>query len=53
VRAWMRQNPEKAKAIRQQNPAYVFFKEHNGEGPIGAQGAVLTPERSLEHFQNE
>jgi len=47
VRAWMRQNPEKAKAIRQQNPAYVFFKEHNGEGPIGAQGAVLTPERSL------
>ena len=23
------------------------FSEHNGDGPIGAQGAVLTPERSL------
>lgn len=47
VRAWMRQNPDKAKALRRENPAYVFFREHHGEGPIGAQGAVLTPERSL------
>jgi membrane-bound lytic murein transglycosylase A len=28
-------------------PKYVFFKEHHGDGPIGAQGAVLTPGRSL------
>lgn len=47
VRAWMRQHKEAAKAIRRENPAYVFFAERQGDGPVGAQGAVLTPERSL------
>lgn len=28
-------------------PPYVFFREHRGDGPLGAQGAVLTPGRSL------
>ena len=47
VRAWMRQHPAAAEALRRKNPEYVFFREHKGDGPIGAQGAVLTPERSL------
>ena len=47
VRAWMRANPERARELRRRNPLYVFFKEHKGDGPIGAHGAVLTPERSL------
>jgi membrane-bound lytic murein transglycosylase A len=47
VRAWMRDNPEKAAALRRENPEYVFFRPLDGDGPIGAQGAVLTAERSL------
>lgn len=47
VRGWMRSHPAAAEALRRRNPEYVFFREHKGDGPIGAQGAVLTPERSL------
>lgn len=47
VRAWMRQNKAEARAIRRENPGYVFFREIRGDSPVGAQGAVLTPERSL------
>ncbi|HLY46800.1 MAG TPA: murein transglycosylase A [Stellaceae bacterium] len=47
VRAWMRDNPDKAAAIRRKNPSYVFFRRLNGDGPVGFEGAVLTPERSL------
>ncbi len=47
IRAWMRSHPVEAEALRRKNPEYVFFREHNGDGPIGAEGAVLTPERSL------
>lgn len=47
IRAWMRQNPEAGAALRRENPSYVFFREIHGDGPVGAEGAVLTPERSL------
>ncbi|HEX5320619.1 MAG TPA: MltA domain-containing protein [Stellaceae bacterium] len=47
VRAWMQTHPAEAEALRRQNPEFIFFREHDGAGPIGAQGAVLTPERSL------
>jgi membrane-bound lytic murein transglycosylase A len=47
VRAWMRDNPEAAAALRRENPEYVFFRPLKGDGPIGYQGAVLTAERSL------
>ena len=30
-----------------ENPAYVFFREVSGDGPIGTEGVVLTPGRSL------
>jgi membrane-bound lytic murein transglycosylase A len=30
-----------------ENPSYVFFREMSGDGPIGAEGVVLTPGRSL------
>ena len=29
------------------NASYVFFREIEGPGPVGAQGAPLTPGRSL------
>jgi membrane-bound lytic murein transglycosylase A len=47
VRAWMNDNPDKAAQLRRKDPLYVFFQELKGDGPVGYQGAVLTPERSL------
>jgi membrane-bound lytic murein transglycosylase A len=47
IRAWMQSHPAEAEALRRKNPEYVFFREFKGDGPIGAQGAVLTPGRSL------
>jgi membrane-bound lytic murein transglycosylase A len=47
IRAWMEQHPEAGAALRRDNPSYVFFRELRGEGPVGAEGIVLTTERSL------
>jgi len=47
IRAWMTANPEKGAALRRDNPSYVFFREIARDGALGAQGVVLTPERSL------
>ena len=47
IRDWLRGNPQKAAAMMQRNPRYIFFRKIDGEGPIGAQGVVLTPGRSL------
>jgi membrane-bound lytic murein transglycosylase A len=47
IRDWMRRHPEAGAALRRQNPSYVFFRELSGDGPIGAEGVVLTAERSL------
>ncbi|MBM3542966.1 MAG: transglycosylase [Alphaproteobacteria bacterium] len=47
VKAWLRADPERARKLMHQNKSYVFFREIDGDGPIGAQGVALTPERSL------
>ena len=47
IRAWMRQHPAAGAALRREDASYVFFREIRGDGPIGAEGAVLTAERSL------
>jgi membrane-bound lytic murein transglycosylase A len=47
IRAWMAGNPDKAAALRRENPSYVFFREITGDGPLGAQQVALTPGRSL------
>jgi membrane-bound lytic murein transglycosylase A len=47
IRAWMKQYPEAGATLRRENPSYVFFREISGDGPIGAEGAALTPERSI------
>ena len=47
IRAWLAANPEKINDILDLNPSYVFFRELTGDGPLGARGAALTPERSL------
>ncbi|WP_421708228.1 murein transglycosylase A [Algihabitans sp.] len=47
LRAWLKANPEAATDIMRENPRYIFFRRIEGEGPIGALGVPLTPERSL------
>ncbi len=47
IKNWLYANPDKAKGLMETNPSYIFFREIDGEGPIGAQGVALTPERSL------
>jgi len=47
IRAWLKQHPEQRDAILNSNPSYVFFRKNEAAGAVGAQGAVLTPQRSL------
>ena len=47
IRAWLAAHPGEARELLDQNPSFVFFRELEGDGPIGAQGVALTPERSL------
>ena len=48
IRAWLKENPEKAKEYMNKNPRYIFFKlSPEGDGPMGALGVPLTPKRSL------
>ncbi len=47
IRAWLAENPEEAAAVMATNPSFVFFRELEGEGPLGTMGVALTPGRSL------
>ncbi len=47
IKAWLARNPAKATEVMQRNARFIFFRQLTGEGPIGAQGVALTPERSL------
>lgn len=47
IDAWLREHPGRAGEVMGTNDSYVFFREIRGDGPVGAQGVVLTPERSL------
>jgi membrane-bound lytic murein transglycosylase A len=51
VKAWLRADPARGRALMQENESYVFFRELSAEegrdGPLGAEGVALTPGRSL------
>lgn len=47
IRAWLAANPAQAEEIMNTNRSYVFFRELEGEGPLGGEGVALTPGRSL------
>lgn len=47
IRAWLEAHPDRAQAVMNLNPSFVFFHEIDGEGPVGSQGVQLTPGRSL------
>lgn len=47
IRQWIRNNPLQGRELMMKNESYIFFRVVEGDGPIGAQGVVLTPERSV------
>ena len=47
IRDWLHDHPERKHAVMNRNPSYIFFRETGNEGPVGTQGTVLTPGRSL------
>jgi membrane-bound lytic murein transglycosylase A len=56
IKAWAKANPSRVDALLDVNPRFVFFREmpsndpmaaSTGDGPVGALGVPLTPERSI------
>jgi membrane-bound lytic murein transglycosylase A len=51
IREWARKNPQRVPQMLAANPRVVFFREEAltdpEQGPRGAQGVALTPERSI------
>lgn len=43
ITTWLRANPEAGRALMNENPSYVFFRELTGPGPLGALGRPVTP----------
>ncbi|WP_265570493.1 murein transglycosylase A [Sphingomicrobium nitratireducens] len=43
IKDWLRANPREGRAIMEENPSYIFFRELTGEGPIGAMDVAVTP----------
>jgi membrane-bound lytic murein transglycosylase A len=49
IKAWLKSNPQRAKALLNENPSYVFFvlRDKPEFGPTGSLNVPLTAERSL------
>jgi len=47
IRAWIKAHPDRGKALMDENPSYVFFRELATPGAVGSAGTLLTAGRSL------
>lgn len=47
IRDWLKANPDRAQEVMNTNRSHVFFRELLEDGPLGSEGVVLTPGRSL------
>lgn len=47
LRQWLYEHPDEAMGLMERNPSYVFFQALKQNGPVGAVGNVLVPQRSL------
>jgi membrane-bound lytic murein transglycosylase A len=45
--AYLRDHPSEGKALMRENPSYVFFREGNSVGPVGALGVPVRTQSSL------
>jgi membrane-bound lytic murein transglycosylase A len=47
IRCWLAAHADRAAEVMNANPSYVFFRRLTSDEVPGAQGVILTPERSL------
>jgi membrane-bound lytic murein transglycosylase A len=47
IRAWLAARPDEAGELLAANRSFIFFRELDGDGPVGSLGTPLTPGRSL------
>jgi membrane-bound lytic murein transglycosylase A len=47
IREWIAANPAQGVALMQENPSYIFFRELNGPGPLGALNIPVTPRATV------
>ncbi len=47
IESWLEANPDQAEEVMTLNKSYVFFRQLDGNGPVGGEGITLTPMRSL------
>lgn len=47
IREWLAAHPTEAAEVMRTNASYVFFKKLDTSGPVGGEGVVLAPERSM------
>jgi membrane-bound lytic murein transglycosylase A len=47
IRRWLADHPQAAPEVMAKNASYVFFEREEGDGPVGTEGVILTPGRSL------
>ncbi len=48
IREWLKENPKQAQEMMDKNPRFIFFKIlPQSDGPLGASGVELTPQRSV------
>lgn len=47
IRTWMTQNPQRVSSLLARNRRYIFFRNIEEEGTLGAAGVVLTPGHSI------
>jgi membrane-bound lytic murein transglycosylase A len=47
IRDWIHANPDEGRALMEENPSYVFFRELTGPGPLGSLGRPVTPAASV------
>lgn len=47
IREWLLANPDQANDVMNTNASYVFMQVMDQSGPVGGEGVVLTPGRSL------
>ena len=47
IRRWLADHPQAAPEVMAKNASYVFFEREEGDGPVGTEGVVLSPGRSM------
>ena len=47
IRGWLKHNPQQARDVMRENERYIFFKDTRTAAATGAQGVLLTAQRSM------